>query len=105
MSGKGLDVSTFNNFTNATTANAFLSQLATQNLSTVASQISQTQLNQLISKFGGDPNFQTLLSTGTIPASALTVNKALLAAPASPLDSGSVAQQVLQLVGVEHTLG
>ena len=104
VSGKGLDVSTFNNFANATSANAFLSQLSTQNLATVASQISQPQLNELISKFGGDPNFQTLLSTGTIPASALAVSKALLANPAIPLENGSMAQQDLQLVGVEHTV-
>jgi hypothetical protein len=105
VNGKGLEVSTFNNFANATSANALLSQLATQNLSTVASQISQIQLNQLITKFGSDPNFQALLSTGTIPPSVLSVNKALLVDTATQLGPISMSQKDLQLVGVEHNVG
>ena len=102
VNGKGLDVSIFNNFANAPSASAFLNQLAAQTITSVASQISQPQLNQLISKFGTDPNFQTLLSTGTIPVSVLTANKALLASSTTQVDLISPAPLPLNLVGIDH---
>ncbi|MEI6719045.1 MAG: hypothetical protein WCL41_11450, partial [Betaproteobacteria bacterium] len=104
VNGKGLDVSIFNNFANAPSASAFLNQLATQTITSVASQISQPQLNQLISKFGTDPNFQTLLSTGTIPVSVLTANKALLASSTTQVDLISPAPLPLNLVGIDHQI-
>jgi hypothetical protein len=76
-----------------------LSQLATQNLATIASQISQTQLNQLVSKFGGDPNFQTLIATGSIPASALTTSKVLLSSTLAHQAVDAVQHVAIELMG------
>jgi hypothetical protein len=99
VSGSGLDSASFSSLANATTASSLLSQLATQNLGAIASQISQTQLNQLVSKFGSDTNFQTLIATGSIPANALSSSKALLASP--PADQAHAWVQDLEV----HLMG
>jgi len=44
VNATGLNSSTFNNLVNSQTASSFFSQLATQNLASVVSQISQTQI-------------------------------------------------------------
>jgi uncharacterized protein YneF (UPF0154 family) len=104
VSGSGLDTASFNNLANAPTASAFLSQLSTQNLGAVASSISQTQLNQLVSKFGSDPNFQTLLATGTIPTAVITpTSKAMLSSSQSHQDVSVVQHIELNLIG-QHSI-
>jgi len=105
VNGVGLDTNSFNVLVNSSSANSLLSQLANQNLATIVSQISQTQLNQLVSKFGSDPNFQALLATGTIPSSLLNVappatNKALLASVLVNQEEVILQFNDIQLVGV-----
>jgi hypothetical protein len=99
VSGSGLDSASFSSLANAPTASSLLSQLATQNLGAIASQISQTQLNQLVSKFGSDSNFQTLIATGSIPANAQSSSKALLKSP--PADQAQAWVQDLEV----HLMG
>jgi hypothetical protein len=100
VSGSGLDSTSFNNLANSTSATSLLSQLATQNLASIASQISQSQLNQLVNKFGSDPNFQTLISTGSIPVTALTGSKVSLSSVTTHQQTVPGPHIELQLTGL-----
>jgi hypothetical protein len=75
----------------------------TQNLANIASQISQLQLNPLVTKFGGDPNFQVLLFTGSIPVTALQTNKALLSSSPAQQTIDPIQHPELYLIGLQLT--
>jgi hypothetical protein len=63
----GIDSGKFQQFTGAGNIDAFFQKLATEDLSTLASQITTDQLTQIQGQFGSDPKFQEFIKTGQIP--------------------------------------
>ena len=63
----GIDSGKFQQFTGAGNIDAFFQKLATEDLSTLASQITPQQLSEIQARFGGDPKFQQFIQTGQIP--------------------------------------
>ena len=68
VKGTGLAAADFQSLSSVNSATALLQALSKQDLAHIASTISQVQLTQLAQKFGADADFQTLLSTGHLPA-------------------------------------
>ena len=68
VKGTGLAAADFESLSSVNSATALFQALSKQDLAHIASTISQVQLTQLAQKFGADADFQTLLSTGHLPA-------------------------------------
>jgi hypothetical protein len=83
VKGLGLDGNSFSALLNAKDSSSLFKEISAQTLDQIASHISQTQLNQIFTKFEADPAFGNFITTGTMPK-ALNAVEPINTTPSHP---------------------
>jgi len=94
VKGTGLAAADFDSLSSVNSANALLQALSKKDLAHIASTISQVQLTQLAQKFGADADFQTLLSTGHLPAALQPLVAMTLASTTTSIPSALATSKI-----------